>query len=85
MSDQTISCQKVIDYLCENLDEDVQSAECEQVKVHLSVCSECARYLQSLKTTINLYKGYPCPQPSESVKRVIEDHIQAGGKPTNRR
>ncbi len=75
MSDQNILCEDVLEHICVNLDEELNSPNCEQIRVHINECPDCYAYLKSLKTTINLYKDYPSPCPSESAKRSIEESI----------
>ncbi len=75
MSEQNISCEEVLEHICDNLDEELNSPKCETIRLHINDCPDCFAYLKSLKTTINLYKEYPSPCPSESAKRSIEETI----------
>lgn len=75
MNEQNISCEKVLEHICDNLDEELNSPNCEAIRLHLNECPDCFSYLKSLKATINLYKEYPSPHPSESAKRSIEEII----------
>jgi len=76
MSKQHISCEEVHEHVCENLDEELDSPTCETIRMHINECEECASYLKSLKTTINLYKNYPAPHPSDSTSQHIDEIIR---------
>ena len=75
MNTDKITCDEVLNYVCENLDEDLHSPKCRLIKSHLNECPDCAVYLKSLKNTINLYKRYPLPKPSGVANRKIEEFI----------
>jgi predicted anti-sigma-YlaC factor YlaD len=72
MSNKKIPCNDVLNHICENLDEDLQSPTCRSIKSHLEECPECVVYLKRLKNTINLYRNYPSPKPSGTANRNIE-------------
>ena len=76
MSTDKITCNDVLNHVCENLDEDLQSPTCRSIRSHLNDCAECADYLKSLKTTIELFKKYPLPKPTGAANRKIEEFIE---------
>ena len=53
------SCKKIQLHLCTNLDEHLKLKKCVAIKRHLEKCSECRKYLKSLKKIIQLYQNYP--------------------------
>lgn len=68
----TLSCGKVYEHLCENLDAKLDSESCRRIKEHIEGCENCSALLDSLKKTVYLYKRYPCPQlPSGSRKKLL--------------
>lgn len=68
----TLSCSKVYEHLCENLDERLDSESCRKIKAHIGGCKNCSALLDSLKKTIFLYKRYPAPQlPKQSRKKLF--------------
>lgn len=81
MTTDKITCDQVLNHLCENLDEDLNSPACQSVKSHLNECPHCARYLKSLKDTIHLYKKYPSPKPSGAANRKIEEFLSKNQEP----
>jgi predicted anti-sigma-YlaC factor YlaD len=64
-------CSDVIKHLCEQLDTDIDSRKCRQLKRHLERCPNCRSYLNSLKNTIQLYARIPAPRASREVQRRL--------------
>jgi len=54
-----MDCKQAYKYICENLDDDLNSPACTEIKKHLDNCPNCVAYLRTLKKTILLYKQYP--------------------------
>lgn len=68
----TLSCGKVYEHLCENMDAKLDSASCRRIKAHIKGCTNCAALLDSLKKTVFLYKKYPAPElPSRSRQKLF--------------
>jgi hypothetical protein len=61
-----LHCSEVAKYVCENLDEQLNSRKCRAIKMHLQTCPKCAKQLDSLKKTVFLYRN--CPAPGVSVQ-----------------
>ncbi len=78
----TSSCRKAFRFICENLDADLNSPECREIREHVEGCANCTAYLASLKRTVSLYRAYPAPSLSASVRR---DLLKAVCKPRSRR
>ena len=60
-----LRCTEVAKYVCENLDEQLNSRKCREIKKHLQTCPKCAQQLDSLKKTVFLYRNCPTPGISE--------------------
>jgi anti-sigma factor RsiW len=58
-------------HLCENLDQDLDSPKCREIRRHLDACPECQAYLDSLKKTITLYRMLPTPSVSPTLHRKL--------------
>jgi len=56
-----LRCNEVAKYVCENLDEQLNSRKCLAIKKHLQTCPKCSTQLNSLKKTIFLYRNCPAP------------------------
>jgi hypothetical protein len=68
-------CTEVLRFICDNLDEDLDSSHCTDIKSHLDVCTQCAGYLKSMKKTVELYRIYPTPVISEGGKKSLDELI----------
>ncbi len=56
-----VRCTEVAKYVCENLDEQLNSRKCRAIKKHLQTCPKCSADLDSLKKTVFLYRTCPTP------------------------
>jgi hypothetical protein len=56
-----LRCSEVAKYVCENLDEQLNSRKCQAIKKHLQTCRKCSAQLDSLKKTVSLYRNCPTP------------------------
>jgi hypothetical protein len=68
-------CTEVLRFICDNLDEDLDSPSCTEIKSHLEICTHCAGYLKSMKKTVELYKTYPTPDISEGARKSLDELI----------
>ncbi len=50
-----MSCEKILDEICAELAEDIDSDVCQRLKQHLTECPECARQLQTMRSTVHLF------------------------------
>jgi anti-sigma factor RsiW len=55
------NCTRVYHHLCDNLDADLSSPGCREIRKHLEQCPDCHAYLDSLKKTITLYRSARIP------------------------
>lgn len=68
----TLSCGKVYQHMCQNLDSKLDSESCRRIKAHIKGCKNCSALLDSLKKTVYLYKKYPAPRlPEQSRKKLF--------------
>lgn len=75
MNAPTVTCTAVFRYICENLDEHLDSPKCRAIKRHLDQCEDCTAYLDSLKKTIRLYREYPTPRLPSTVRRNLHKEL----------
>jgi hypothetical protein len=66
-----MKCDEVYLHICDSLDENLGSPQCRAIKKHLERCPECQTYLNSLKTTIALYKAAPVPRLPAKAHRDL--------------
>ncbi len=71
MSAKRVRCADVVQHLCGDLDEKIDSPACRALKKHLEECPNCTAYLDSLKKTITLYRQYPDPRPSAGRRKKL--------------
>ncbi len=69
--DQAVRCKEATTYVCEYLDEQVDSPRCRQIRKHLQECPDCTAYLYGLKKTITLYRALPNPRVSQSTHNKL--------------
>lgn len=68
----TLSCGKVYEHLCDNLDSKLDSESCRRIKAHIKGCKNCSALLDSLKKTVYLYKKYTIPElPQQSREKLF--------------
>ena len=51
-----MSCNKILQQICDELAEDINSDLCENLRQHLSVCPHCSRQLSSMRAVVQLYR-----------------------------
>ena len=68
MKQKPVTCRSVFIHLCDNLDKGLNSPRCRQIKQHLDGCADCVAYLESLKSTIELFRRYPLPPRSRKAR-----------------
>ncbi len=75
------TCKHVYEHICENLDQELDSPQCREIKKHLEACPDCMAYLDSLKKTVSLYRAVPAPKVPRSVHaRLIKVITLSSGK-----
>lgn len=72
----SLSCGKVYEHLCENLDSKLDSESCRRIKAHIKGCKNCTALLDSLKKTVFLYKKYPAPELPDNCRNKLFAVIQ---------
>jgi hypothetical protein len=66
-----LRCNEVAKYVCENLDEHLNSRRCREIKKHLQACPKCTKQLDSLKKTVFLYRNCPTPGISDKTHKKL--------------
>lgn len=68
-----MTCRKAYRYICDNLDERLDSPRCRQIRQHLEKCPNCRAYLDSIKKTVALYKSETAPIiPASAHRRLMK-------------
>jgi hypothetical protein len=50
-----MACDKILNEICAELAEDIDSEVCTRLKVHLQECPHCAQQLQAMRITVHLF------------------------------
>ena len=69
--ERKLRCTEVAKYVCENLDEHLNSRKCRAIKKHLQTCPKCTKQLDSLKKTEFLYRNCPAPGISAQTHKKL--------------
>lgn len=77
-----MTCKKTYRYICENLDANLNSPICVEIKKHLDHCPDCTAYLDTLKKTVLLYKNQKSPTLGKSARKnlVLSLNLQKPSK-----
>ena len=70
------SCKEMYRHMCENLDNELDSAACREIRKHIENCENCSALLDSLKKTVFLYKNYPIPEVPPAAHKELFAVIQ---------
>lgn len=66
-----MKCNDVYLYICDNLDQHLDSPRCREIRKHIEGCPDCTAYLDSLKKTIVLYRSAPATSIPQAVHRRL--------------
>lgn len=80
-----MNCTQAIHHICENLDENINSRRCRSIRAHISSCTNCQAYLDSIKKTVALYKMLPTPRVPSMLHRQLMQVVRAAPATTRRR
>ncbi len=84
-------CKDAYLFICDNLDQSVDSPECRAIRRHIEECPDCRSYLDSLKKMVGLYRTEPGtehvpPAVHQRLMKIIQvnqaSHVR--GKKTRR-
>jgi hypothetical protein len=51
-----MSCDTVLQQICDELAEDIQSEVCENIRFHLANCPQCNSQLTSMRNAVQLFR-----------------------------
>ncbi len=69
-------CVQALRFICDNLDADVNSPRCIEIRRHLAECPNCTAYLDSLKKTVALYRHYPIDTVPPAIHRLVTQSLK---------
>ncbi|MGE5351674.1 MAG: zf-HC2 domain-containing protein [Acidobacteriota bacterium] len=71
MENNKVTCKEVMNHICDNLGEELNSPRCLEIKEHLENCGSCRSYFNSVETTISFYKKYNVNISDDAHKRLL--------------
>ncbi len=72
MNELKVNCKEVWNHICESLSEELNSPKCRAIREHLSKCTTCQNYFDSVEKTIDFYRKYNVHMPGESHEKLME-------------
>jgi hypothetical protein len=72
------SCKEIMKHICGELDEQINSLRCLEIKQHLKTCPNCTAYLDSLKKTVHLFREYPDPELADKCRKELFSELKIG-------
>jgi len=73
-----MTCEQVLDFVCEDLEVSSDSPTCRKIRAHLAECPKCSGYLKSLRSTVNLYRRYEPLIPEDLHEQVMKSLRRKG-------
>ncbi len=64
-------CPEILERICTELKENIDSPICQDLKKHLDDCPDCRAYVDSLKKTVYLYRQLPDEALPEDVQNRL--------------
>jgi predicted anti-sigma-YlaC factor YlaD len=78
-------CTEAYRFICDNLDQNLNSPHCRRIRRHLTGCVECRTLLDSVKKTVLLYRLMPVPRvPSTLHKALVRTVTKLQTRPKGR-
>ncbi len=71
MKKNKVSCKEVMNHICDNLGEELNSPKCAAIKKHLDECPDCIQYFNSVEKTIEFYKLYNMEFNNDAHSRLM--------------
>jgi anti-sigma factor RsiW len=65
------NCAEAYRFICDNLDEKLDSPRCRRIRRHLAGCPDCSTLLDSVKKTVTLYRMMPVPGVPSGVHETL--------------
>ena len=71
MKKRLVKCSEVAKHICDNLDSQLDTPRCREIRKHIHGCPNCYAYLDSVKKTVHLYKVESVPHVSAKAHRKL--------------
>lgn len=71
MKKKTLKCSEVAKHICDNLDSQLETPRCREIRRHIQECPNCCAYLDSVKKTVHLFRIEEAPHFSDKAHRKL--------------
>jgi RNA polymerase sigma-70 factor, ECF subfamily len=69
-------CQTVFALLSEHLDQELAAENCEELERHIQGCEPCVEFVESLKKSITLGRGYQTPVKAAPLTPEVKESLK---------
>jgi len=76
-SGRSFDCSQLKDVLPDYLDRTLRDQICQEIKAHMEKCEDCRIYVETIETTIVLYKHCPGKDVPEEFRIDLRRHLRA--------
>ena len=73
-------CLEVRDRSSDFVDEDVDDATGQRIRLHIGRCGPCNSFINTLRATVNLLRSTPKKEPTEGFRARVLENIRKDGK-----
>jgi len=70
-------CKEMFALLSEYLDEELEPAQCDEIRKHLNDCPPCIEFLESLKRTVSLCHGCETAEQPPPLNPDVREKLMA--------
>jgi len=74
-----MKCLDVYLHVCEDLDRRLGTRRCREIRRHLEACPDCRAYLESLKSTVAVFRALPPPRLSRAAHERMLVALRSSG------
>jgi anti-sigma factor RsiW len=83
-SENTEKCKELFALLSDYLDFELPPEACQQIEAHLTGCPPCIEFVESLRKTVELCRGYrptelPEPMTKQAREQLADAYRKASG------
>ncbi|MCC6538549.1 MAG: zf-HC2 domain-containing protein [Bryobacterales bacterium] len=73
----TLDCREVFAALSDYLDKELPDEDCEQMRRHIEDCAPCVEFVESLRKSRDLCKGFASPEQAAPLDTERRDELRA--------
>ncbi len=77
MSDSALNCREMFAALSDYLDRELPDDDCEQLRRHIEDCAPCVEFVESLRKSRDLCRGFSAPEQAGPLDTARRDELRA--------